>query len=140
MEDADDGYTDPDEAERFVKETGVCSLAVGVGTAHGVYAKKPVLNIGLISLLRRRLEIPLVLHGASGLEDAAVQECIARGISKVNFATELRQAYTKAVRALLLEQLEAFDPKKYGAAARTAVETLVMERMRVCGCAGRARD
>ncbi|MCI8624039.1 MAG: class II fructose-bisphosphate aldolase [Provencibacterium sp.] len=138
MESGGDGYTDPDEAERFVRETGVSSLAVGVGTAHGVYASAPVLNVPLIAVLRGRLPVPLVLHGASGLEDEAVRACIRSGISKVNFATELRQAYTQAVRALLSEEPEAFDPKKYGKAARAAVQALVMERMRVCGCCGRA--
>ncbi|MCL2472404.1 MAG: class II fructose-bisphosphate aldolase [Treponema sp.] len=134
------GYTDPDEAVRFVKETGVSSLAVGVGTAHGIYAKKPVLNPALISVLRKLLAVPLVLHGASGLEDAVIQDCIARGISKVNIATDLRIAYTRSVREYLEKDPACIDPKKFGAAAREAVKKLVMNRIAVCGCGGRAAE
>ena len=73
LECSETGYTDPDEAERFEVETGVSSLAVGVGTAHGVYAVPPVLNIELIDRIRQRLRIPLVLHGASGLEEKVIR-------------------------------------------------------------------
>ncbi|MDR2340273.1 MAG: class II fructose-bisphosphate aldolase [Deltaproteobacteria bacterium] len=137
-EDGGQGYTDPDEAEEFVAGTGVGSLAVGVGTAHGVYAKKPVLNKGLISVLAKRLGLPLVLHGGSGLEPGEIRDCIVRGIAKVNFATELRAAYTEAVRRHLAENPNVVDPKKFGAPGRDAVRALVMERMRVCGCDGKA--
>jgi len=132
------GYTDPEEAVRFVKETGITSLAVGVGTAHGVYAVKPVLKPELISVLRGIITIPLVLHGASGLEDAVIQDCIKRGICKVNIATDLRIAYTKAVREFLENDAKCFDPKKFGEAAREAVKKLAMNRITVCGCQGRA--
>lgn len=132
------GYTDPDEAVEFVNRTGVSSLAVGVGTAHGVYATTPVLNTELIAVLRTRIDIPMVLHGASGLSDEAVRECIKQGICKVNFATELRIAYTKAVQSYLAENPKAIDPKKYGDAARKAVKQLVMDRIRVLGSDGKA--
>jgi tagatose 1,6-diphosphate aldolase GatY/KbaY len=132
------GYTDPQEAIRFVQETGVDSIAVGVGTAHGVYAATPVLNVPLIAELRGLLSIPLVLHGASGLTEDAVKECIANGISKVNFATELRIAFTHAVQKYLEQNRDAIDPKKYGAAGREAVKELVKNRMETCGCVGRA--
>ena len=132
------GYTDPDEAVEFVKETGVSSLAVGVGTAHGVYAKTPVLNTELVSILRKRIDVPMVLHGASGLSNDAVRECIERGICKVNFATELRIAYTDAVKEYLKLNPEAIDPKKYGAAGREAVKKLVMGRIKILGCGAKA--
>ena len=91
------GYTDPADAVEFVKATGVDSLAVAIGTAHGVYVGTPVLDVARLAEIRKALEangvsIPLVLHGASGLTDESVRECIAEGICKVNFATELRQA------------------------------------------------
>ncbi|GHV13831.1 fructose-bisphosphate aldolase [Spirochaetia bacterium] len=132
------GYTDPAEAKEFVARTNVSSLAVGVGTAHGVYTVTPVLNVDLISTLRGIIQVPLVLHGASGLEDDVVRECIKRGIAKVNFATELRIAYTRAVQAYLEGNPKTIDPKKYGAPARDAVRNLVMERMKVCLCDGKA--
>lgn len=132
------GYTIPEEAVRFEKETGLTSMAVGVGTAHGVYAKTPVLNTELISELKGLLTVPMVLHGASGLSDEAIQECIRRGICKVNFATELRIAYSDGVKAVLTENPETFDPKAYGKAGRERVKTLVKNRIQVCGCGGKA--
>ena len=138
IESEDFGYTDPDEAVRFVKETGVSSLAVGVGTAHGIYAKKPMLNHELISILRNKLTVPLVLHGSSGLEDAVVKDCIARGICKVNIATDLRIAYTQAVREFLQDNPGCIDPKKFGTAGREAVKKFTMNCIMMCGCQGRA--
>jgi tagatose 1,6-diphosphate aldolase GatY/KbaY len=138
MESSGAGYTDPKEAVEFVKKTGVSSLAVGVGTAHGVYATTPVLNTELISVLRKIIDIPLVLHGAFGLSNEAVQDCIRRGMCKVNFATELRIAYTDAVKDYLAKNPKAFDPKKYGAAAREAVKQLVIGRIKVLGSDGKA--
>jgi tagatose 1,6-diphosphate aldolase GatY/KbaY len=132
------GYTDPEEAVEFVQKTGVNSLAVGVGTAHGVYKETPVLKADLISVLKETVTVPMVLHGASGLTDEVVMDCISRGIAKVNFATELRIAYTGAVKKYLAGDPGVLDPKKYGAAARNAVRAKVIEKMRICGCAGKS--
>lgn len=134
---ADAAYTRPEEAAEFVARTGVSSLAVAIGTAHGVYKSEPHLDVERLKEIRARVGAPLVLHGASGLSDESVRACIAEGICKVNFATELRMAYTEAVREVL-KDAKVFDPKAYGKAARAAVKTLVMGRMRVCGCDGRA--
>lgn len=135
---SDGGYTIPEEAVRFEKESGLFSMAVGVGTAHGFYKEKPQLNKALITTLRGMLQAPMVLHGASGLSDEDVKDCIRRGICKVNFATELRAAYTEGVKAVLAENPKTFDPKAYGKEARQRVKALVMERMLVCGCDGKA--
>lgn len=134
---SDGGYTIPEEAVRFEKESGLFSMAVGVGTAHGFYKEKPQLNKELITTLRGMLQAPMVLHGASGLSDEDVKDCIRRGICKVNFATELRAAYTEGVKAVLAENPKTFDPKAYGKEARQRVKSLVMERMLVCGCDGK---
>ena len=133
-----DTNTDPMEAKEFAERTGVTSLAVAIGTAHGFYVGTPVLDKERLSEIRKVVDIPLVLHGASGLTDDDVRDCVARGICKVNFATELRAAYTKAVRELLANDEKAFDPKAYGKAGIAAVKALVMERMKVCGCDGKA--
>lgn len=132
------GYTEPSEAKAFVERTGVSSLAVAIGTAHGVYSGTPKLDVARLREIRALVEIPLVLHGASGLADADVQECIREGICKVNFATELRIAYSDGVKETLAKSPDVFDPKKYGAAGRERVKRLVMDRMRVCGCQDRA--
>lgn len=131
-------YTDPDDALRFVRETGCSSLAVGIGTAHGIYKGTPVLDTGRLSLIKDKLvsagrDLPLVLHGASGLSEEAIRECIVRGIAKVNFATELRQAYTEGVKEYLLSDPDCFDPKKYGRAAMKKVQEAVIRRIEVCG-------
>lgn len=136
-------YTDPDDAVTFVKESGCTSLAVGIGTAHGIYVGTPVLDTDRLAAIRQKLieagcDIPLVLHGASGLSEAAVRECIEKGICKVNFATELRQAYTEGVKEYLAADPEVFDPKKYGKVAMQKVKEAVVARMKVCGCDGKA--
>ena len=133
-----DTNTDPAEAQAFVERTGITSLAVAIGTAHGFYVGTPVLDVERLSQIRARVDIPLVLHGASGLTDADVRECVSRGICKVNFATELRKAFTDACRQVALEDPKAYDPKAFCKAGMAAVKALVMERMRVCGCDGKA--
>ena len=137
------GYTDPTDAVEFVKATGVSSLAVAIGTAHGVYVGTPVLDVARLAEIRKALEaagvsIPLVLHGASGLTDESVRECIAQGICKVNFATELRQAYTAGVKEVLAKDPDVYDPKKYGKVAMAKVQALVEDRIKVCGANGKA--
>lgn len=133
-----DTNSDPAEAKEFVERTGVTSLAVAIGTAHGFYKGTPVLDKERVSEIRKVVSIPLVLHGASGLNDDEVRECVRRGICKVNFATELRAAYTAAGKKLIEEKPDTFDPKKLGVVGMEAVKQLVMERMKVCGCDGKA--
>jgi len=134
----DPGYTDPNEAAVFVERTGISSLAVAIGTAHGFYTGKPVLDLARLEQIKSRVSIPLVLHGASGLTNEDVQNCIQRGICKVNFATELRNAYTEGVREALAKNASLYDPKEFGKAGRARVKQLVMQRMIVCGSAGKA--
>lgn len=129
-----DTNTDPAEAKEFVERTGVSSLAIAIGTAHGFYAGTPVLDKERVSEIKKVVSVPLVLHGASGLSDEDVRECVQRGMCKVNFATELRVAYTDAGKKLLAEKPDTFDPKKFGTVGMEAVKKLVMERMKVCGC------
>ncbi len=137
-ESKESAYTDPEEAKRFVAETGVDFLAIGIGTAHGVYKVKPVLNTKRISEVKEVVSVPLVLHGSSGLTDEDVKDCVSRGMCKVNFATELRQVYLKATRELLSADDSVIDPKKIGEAAIKAVKSQVEYRMKVCGCDGKA--
>lgn len=133
-----DTNTDPEEARLFVEQTGITSLAVAIGTAHGFYVGTPVLDVERLSEIRKLVDVPLVLHGASGLTDDQVRECVIRGICKVNFATELRNAYSRATQKYLLEDPDVIDPKAYGKAAIAAVKELVEARMKVCGCPGKA--
>lgn len=131
------GLTDPLEAREFVERTGVSSLAIAIGTAHGIYRGKPKLDQERLSQIREVVDVPLVLHGASGVPDEAVQEAIRRGICKVNYATELRIAYSDGVKEVLKTDPDTIDPKKYGAAGKARVKAFVMEKMKNCGCAGK---
>lgn len=132
------GYTVPSEALEFVQRTGVDSLAVAIGTAHGVYKGVPRLDVDRLSEIREVVSLPLVLHGTSGIPDEAVKECISRGICKVNYATDLRIAFSKGVNEVLMENPDTIDPKKYNARGREYVKEYVMNKIQVCGSAGKA--
>ncbi|MDE5549425.1 MAG: class II fructose-bisphosphate aldolase family protein, partial [Clostridia bacterium] len=106
-------YTEVDEAVEFVKKTGVDSLAIGVGTAHGVYKGEPHIAIDRIKEIASVVDITLVLHGASGLSDGVIRACIDAGISKINFATHLRQAFSEGLKKGLASDGATYDPKTY---------------------------
>lgn len=133
-----DPYTDPREALEFVKRTGIDSLAVAIGTAHGVYKGEPKLDLDRLSEIRAVVDIPLVLHGTSGVPDETVRECVKRGICKVNYATDLRIAFSKGVKAVMTENPDVFDPKKYNAAGREEVKEYVKSKILVVGSNKRA--
>lgn len=138
VSESEKSYTDPAEAEEFAKRTQVDSLAVGIGNAHGFYKGVPELKFDILEETKKRVTIPIVLHGASGIPDEDVKKATGLGICKVNFATELRDAYSRGVKAYLAEHPDTFDPKKYGAAGRDEVKKLVLHKIEVCNCAGKA--
>ncbi len=131
-------YTVPEEAVEFVRRTGISTFAVAIGTAHGVYKGEPKLDLNRLSEVRAVVDIPLVLHGTSGVPVEQVQECIRRGICKVNYATDLRMAFTAGVKKAIEEQPSAFDPKKFLGVGRKAVEDRVRELIRMLGSSGKA--
>lgn len=124
-------FTEACDAERFVRETGVDSLAVAIGTAHGFYKGSPHIDIGRLKEIRSRVEIPLVLHGTSGVPEETVRVCIQNGMCKVNYATDLRCAFTEAVRKALGNEPLAVDPKRYLGPAREAVKEAAKDRIRL---------
>ena len=95
-EDVTDMYTTPEEARAYIEATGVDALAVAIGSAHGVYKKKPMLNIERLKEIRREIDTPLVLHGGSGLSDDDFKTTIREGIAKVNIFTDLCLAGDRA--------------------------------------------
>ena len=134
----DNPYTDPSQAAYIVSQTGVDFLAVAIGTAHGVYKGIPVLDKDRLSAIKKEVSIPLVLHGTSGVLEEDVQDCIARGICKVNYATDLRIAFSDGVKQYLLDNPNVYDPKKYNDAGRKKVAEYVMRKMEILGSAGKA--
>ncbi len=134
---ADTTYTIPEEAERFVSETQVDSLAVAIGTSHGLYKGTPQIDFGRLESIAKLVDIPLVLHGASGLDDRTIHACVNRGIAKINFATELRQSYTRTILSVLKKDKSLIDPRKYGGEAVREVERTAGHYIDICGCGGR---
>jgi fructose-bisphosphate aldolase, class II len=104
------GFTDPALVEQFVAETGVDFLAVAIGNAHGVYQGEPNLDLDLLTDIRQRVDIPLVLHGGSGISEAQFRSAISAGIAKINIATDL---YMTTARRLS-ERVRAGDEKAGG--------------------------
>lgn len=103
---ADIVYTDPEDAVRFVQETGVDSLAVAIGTCHGIYPSwmKPEIKLDLLQAIKARVGVPLVLHGGSGNPDQEIGESVKLGINKINISSDIKVAYHQAMRAVLQDQ------------------------------------
>jgi fructose-bisphosphate aldolase, class II len=127
-------YTNPDEAERFVSETGIDALAVAVGNAHGFYEAEPQLDFELISTLKRRVGIPLVLHGGSGISDDDFRRAIRLGIRKINFFTEMSKLAADRVRDLL-KKSDDYLLNELLLEAKNRIREVVMDRLRVFGSA-----
>ena len=123
--------TDPEEATSFVAATGVDALAVAVGTSHAMLSQDARLDFQLIRQLGVRVPVPLVLHGSSGVPDADLTRAVAAGITKVNIATRLSQAFTAAVRAYLEENPSEVDTRAYLGSAREVVAAEVSRLLQV---------
>jgi fructose/tagatose bisphosphate aldolase len=139
------GLTDPDEAARFVAETGVDLLAVSVGNVHIMLDGAQGLDLDRLAALRRRLEIPFDLHGGSGIEAEALRQAIGLGVAKVCYGTYVKQRYLAAVRQALGSEavnphrlLGNGGPEDVLAAGRRAVRDAVLERIDLLGCCGQA--
>ncbi|MFU0886109.1 tagatose-bisphosphate aldolase subunit KbaY [Kluyvera sichuanensis] len=130
-------FTDPQEARRFVEMTGVDSLAVAIGTAHGLYTKRPKIDFKRLEEIRKMVDVPLVLHGASDVPDEFVRQAIELGICKVNLATELKIAFADAVKQWFAENPEGNDPRYYMRVGMDAMKEVVRNKINVCGSAQR---
>ncbi len=130
--DLEASYTKVSEAVDFCELTGVSTLAIGVGTAHGVYKGTPKINVKRIEEIHSAVSTPLVLHGASGLSDDILKSCIKAGISKINFATELRQAYTYGIKLGMEQNPDVFDPKIYMRVAIDEIKKVMLEKIAIC--------
>ena len=122
--------TDPGEAAGYVAATGVDALAVAVGSSHAMLTRDAILDFGLIGAIRRTVDVPLVLHGSSGVPDRDLAAAIRAGLTKINIATQLNKVFTAAVRRSLADNATMVDPRAYVAAGR---EALAAEVARLLG-------
>src|SRR5690349_2636662 len=125
--------TDPEEAARYVAETGVDALAVAVGSSHAMTTRTAVLDHDLIARLRAAVPVPLVLHGSSGVPDGELARAVQGGLVKINIGTALNTAFTAAVRERLAADASVVDPRKYIAPARDAMAAVVAHLLTVIG-------
>ncbi|HHU92096.1 MAG TPA: class II fructose-1,6-bisphosphate aldolase [Halanaerobiaceae bacterium] len=137
--DAEDAtLTNPEEAEEFVKRTGVDALAIAIGTAHGVYKGEPKLDFDRLKDIKDRIKIPVVLHGASGIPEADLKKAVSLGVNKVNVNTDFQQAYAERVREVLAKDPEVYDPRKICGPGREAIKAAVIEKIEFLGSNGKA--
>ncbi|WP_251860059.1 ketose-bisphosphate aldolase [Clostridium sp. Marseille-Q2269] len=105
-------YTDPEDAKEFVERTGVDTLAIAIGTSHGIYPKdmKPKLKLDLLKTIKEKVEVPLVLHGGSANSDDEIAKSVELGICKINISSDIKDAFYKKCREILKEDLGAREP------------------------------
>jgi len=161
VEEKDAILTDPNAAKEFVDRTGVDALAVAVGTSHGAYKFKaePKLDFDRLKLIREKIGVPLVLHGASsvpawiiekaskygarlegakGIPEEHIRKAISLGISKINIDTDLRLVFTATVREVLMNFPKEFDPRKILGPAKEAMKQVVKGKMQLFGSSGKS--
>ncbi len=134
----DEMYTDPEEARYFVEKTGVDSLAIAIGTAHGQYKGEPKLDFERLKKIRSLVNVPIVLHGSSGVPDEAVRTAISLGVRKVNIDTNIREAFVGEMRRVIAEKPHEIDPRKILGPARDATVEIIREKIRIFGSSGQA--
>lgn len=131
-------FTDPQEAAEFVDRTNVDALAIAIGTAHGVYHGEPKLDFERLKEIVAATDVPLVLHGASGISDEAILTAVPHGITKINIDTELRMAFAEAIKDVIAKNPKEIDPRKMLGPARENMKQVVKTKMRLFGSSGRA--
>jgi tagatose 1,6-diphosphate aldolase GatY/KbaY len=125
-------YTDPDTVVEFVSRTGVDSLAVAIGTGHGVYENEPNLDFERLAKINRLIDIPIVLHGGSGISEEDAQKCISLGCAKVNISTELKIPFSTALRDYFIANPNETDPRKYFSPAKAKMKEAAIEKILIC--------
>lgn len=131
VDEKDATYTNVEEAYEFVNATGVDYLAIAVGTAHGPYKGEPKIDFERIRAIKAKLNMPLVLHGSSGVPEASIEKAIEAGINKINIDTDLRQAYHLAVKKFIQDNPDVYDPRKINGPGKEAMKEVVKNKMRM---------
>lgn len=138
VDEKDARLTSPDEAVRFVEETGVDYLAIAIGTAHGKYKGEPKLDFDRLTEIKELVNIPLVLHGASGVPEESIKKATRLGINKINIDTDIRLAFTEGIRSVIVGKPEEYDPRKLCGPAKALMKEVVKNKIEMFGCAGKA--
>ena len=134
-------YTDPEQAKQFVEETNIDTLAIAIGTAHGLYPKDktPKLNIELLKELNETIDLPFVLHGGSGNPDKEVSEAVKYGVAKVNLSSDLKSVFFDALREILNENPEMYEPNMIYPYANQKVQEVVKHKMTILNTIDQAK-
>ncbi|MFE4354005.1 class II fructose-bisphosphate aldolase [Peribacillus butanolivorans] len=127
----------PEECKQFIELTGVLTLAPAIGTAHGIYKGKPEIDFERISQIAQLVDVPLVLHGGSAIPDEDVHRCVSLGMAKVNVSTELKNAYSEAIRKHFEDEPESLDPRAYLQKAKEAAKEMAKSKIRMVGSEGK---
>lgn len=123
-------FTDPDEAVSFVEQTDVDSLAIAIGTAHGMYKGEPNLDMARLEKIKKMLGIPIVLHGASGVPEEQITRAIELGVNKINIDTDVRLAFRDGVKSVITDSPEVYDPRKICKPAKEAMKAVVKAKIK----------
>lgn len=123
--------TDIKDAKRFVTETKINSFAPAIGNVHGIYQNKPNIDIKRCKKISEEVKIPLVLHGASGIDNNTLKEIINNGITKVNINTDLQIAWAEKVRKYLTDNKDIYDPRKIISSGEVAIKEVVTEKINI---------
>lgn len=124
-------YINTLEAVEYVNKTNIDALAPAVGTVHGLFKNEPQIDYQTIKELKEKLNIPLVLHGATGLDDKTLIKCIKSGITKININTQLQVAWSKAVRNYLENNKEIYDPRKIISSGENAIKEIIRNKLEI---------
>ncbi len=133
VDEKDATMTKPAEAVEFVEKTGVDALAIAIGTAHGVYKGDPELDFARLETIKSKLDMPIVLHGASGVSAKDLAKAVKLGINKVNVNTDFQQVFTAKIRELFKADADLYDPRKYCGPGRDAITEKVKEKIMILG-------
>jgi fructose-bisphosphate aldolase class II len=133
-------YTDPAKAKEFVEKTGIDTLAVAIGTKHGIYpaTMKPELKLDLLKEIRAEVEVPLVLHGGSSNPDQEIAEAVELGITKVNISSDIKSAFYKKVREIFAERGEMYEPNAIYPDCILAAREVIEYKMKLFNSLGEA--
>lgn len=136
---ATDQLTDPASAVEFIERTGVDSLAVAIGSAHGLYRGEPKIDLERLEKIKGKVALPLVLHGGSGTPDPIVKACIAGGIAKINIASELKYAFFKGIHQSLTEHPDQYEPRAFLQEAQVHAKELIRRKFELFGASFKYR-